>query len=113
MIDRYLLRQDWIMRRVGVIGGGRVGAVLAAAFARAGYPVVAVATESAANRARVRQFLPDVPFHPPHAVAAAAELVLLAVPDDALDGLVEGLASTIRTGQVVAHTSGAHGLAVL
>src|SRR5439155_16076872 len=48
-------------------------------------------------------------------VAASAELVLVAVPDDALAGLVAGLAGTgaIRDGQLVVHTSGAHGVAVL
>jgi predicted short-subunit dehydrogenase-like oxidoreductase (DUF2520 family) len=44
-----------------------------------------------------------------------ADLVLVAVPDDALPGLVEGLAATgaVRAGQLVAHTSGRYGIAVL
>jgi predicted short-subunit dehydrogenase-like oxidoreductase (DUF2520 family) len=48
-------------------------------------------------------------------VVGAAELVLLAVPDDALRPLVAGLAQTgaWRAGQLVAHTSGAHGIDVL
>jgi predicted short-subunit dehydrogenase-like oxidoreductase (DUF2520 family) len=51
----------------------------------------------------------------PDEVAARSELILLAVPDDELAGLVSGLASTgaWRSGQLVAHTSGAHGLSVL
>ena len=46
---------------------------------------------------------------------AAADLLLLAVPDDVLGAVVAGLAATgaLRPGQMVAHTSGAHGLAVL
>ena len=46
---------------------------------------------------------------------AAADFVLLAVPDDALRPLVAGLADTgaWREGQLVAHTSGAQGIAVL
>jgi predicted short-subunit dehydrogenase-like oxidoreductase (DUF2520 family) len=99
--------------RVGVVGGGRVGAVLAAAFARAGHPVTAVATGSVANRARVRGLLPGVAFRTAPEIAASADLLLLAVPDDALPGVVEGLAAVTRKGQIVAHTSGAHGLAVL
>jgi predicted short-subunit dehydrogenase-like oxidoreductase (DUF2520 family) len=41
--------------------------------------------------------------------------VLVAVPDDSLPGLVEGLAATgaVRAGQLVAHTSGRYGIAVL
>jgi predicted short-subunit dehydrogenase-like oxidoreductase (DUF2520 family) len=48
-------------------------------------------------------------------VVAAADLVLLTVPDDALGQLVDGLAEVgaWRAGQLVAHVSGAHGLAVL
>jgi predicted short-subunit dehydrogenase-like oxidoreductase (DUF2520 family) len=59
--------------------------------------------------------LPDTPLVDPTAVVAASELVLLTVPDDALPGLVEGLAGAdaIRPGQLVVHTSGAHGVAVL
>ena len=45
----------------------------------------------------------------------AAELLLLAVPDDALADLVAGLANAgvLRRGTIVAHTSGAHGVDVL
>ncbi|SIN24935.1 Rossmann-like and DUF2520 domain-containing protein [Micromonospora cremea] len=101
---------------VGVIGAGRVGAVLGAALAAAGHRVVAVAGGSGASRARLALLLPEVPRRPVAAVAhAAADLLLIAVPDDALAGVVADLADrgALRPGQVVAHTSGAHGLAVL
>ena len=41
--------------------------------------------------------------------------MLLTVPDDALRDLVAGLAATDawRPGQLLAHTSGAHGIGVL
>ena len=41
--------------------------------------------------------------------------MLLAVPDDVLPGLVRGLAAagSFRAGQIVVHTSGAHGVSVL
>ncbi|WP_330464889.1 Rossmann-like and DUF2520 domain-containing protein [Micromonospora zamorensis] len=101
---------------VGVIGAGRVGAVLGAALTAAGHRVVAVAGDSSASRARLALLLPEVPRRPAAAVAhAAADLLLIAVPDDALAGVVADLADrgALRPGQVVAHTSGAHGLAVL
>ncbi|WP_028192507.1 Rossmann-like and DUF2520 domain-containing protein [Salinispora pacifica] len=101
---------------VGVIGVGRVGAVLAAALAAAGHRVVAATGGSAASRARMALLLADVPRRPADSVArAATDLLLVAVPDDALAEVVAGLAETgaLRPGQVVAHTSGAHGLAVL
>jgi predicted short-subunit dehydrogenase-like oxidoreductase (DUF2520 family) len=48
-------------------------------------------------------------------VARRADLVLLAVPDDQLPDLVRGLATTgaFRSGQIVVHTSGTHGVEVL
>jgi predicted short-subunit dehydrogenase-like oxidoreductase (DUF2520 family) len=101
---------------VGVVGAGRVGAVLGAALNAAGHRVVAAAAVSAASRDRVARLLPEAAVRPADEVArAATDLLLLAVPDDALAGVVAGLAATgaLRPGQVVAHTSGAHGLAVL
>ena len=100
---------------VGVIGAGRVGSVLAAALGRAGHEVVAVSAVSDASVRRIARNLPGVPLLPPDQVIAAADLVLLTVPDDALPALVSGLASTgapVR-GRLLAHASGRHGLAVL
>ncbi|MFC0503871.1 Rossmann-like and DUF2520 domain-containing protein [Micromonospora costi] len=101
---------------VGVLGAGRVGAVLGAALAAAGHRVVAATGGSGASRARLALLLPSVPRRSATAVArAATDLLLIAVPDDALAGVVSALADAgaLRPGQLVAHTSGAHGLAVL
>src|SRR4051794_740783 len=101
---------------VGVIGAGRVGAVLGAALVAAGHHVVAAAAVSAASRDRAHRLLPEAAILPADEVARAADdLLLLAVPDDALGSVVAGLDATgaLRRGQIVAHTSGAHGLAVL
>jgi predicted short-subunit dehydrogenase-like oxidoreductase (DUF2520 family) len=100
---------------VGVIGAGRVGAVLGAALARAGHVVVAVSAVSAQSLRRAERLLAGVPVLAPDEVVAAADFVLLAVPDDALRPLVAGLAATgaWREGQLVGHTSGAHGIGVL
>lgn len=100
---------------VGVIGVGKVGGVLGAALARAGYPVVAASAVSEASRRRAGDLLPGVPLCPPDEVVRRAGLALFAVPDDALPGLIEGLAGidAFRPGQIVAHTSGRFGLAVL
>jgi predicted short-subunit dehydrogenase-like oxidoreductase (DUF2520 family) len=101
--------------RVGIIGAGRVGAVVGAALAAAGHEVVAASGLSAASAERAARLLPGVPLLPADQVVAAADLVVLAVPDDTLPGLVSGLAGTgaWRAGQLAFHTSGAHGLAVL
>jgi predicted short-subunit dehydrogenase-like oxidoreductase (DUF2520 family) len=84
---------------VGIVGNGRVGSIMAAALADAGYRVIGVTDRS----------------RPPAPDELAADLLLLAVPDDALAALVAGLAGAgaFHEGQIVAHTSGAHGVAVL
>jgi predicted short-subunit dehydrogenase-like oxidoreductase (DUF2520 family) len=100
---------------VGVVGAGRVGAVLAAALRTAGHDIVAVAGESPASRTRIETLLPGVHVDKPTAVAKACDLLLLTVPDDMLDNVVNMLVASgaIRSGQYVAHTSGRHGLSVL
>jgi predicted short-subunit dehydrogenase-like oxidoreductase (DUF2520 family) len=101
--------------RVGIVGAGRVGATLGAALIRAGHDVVAASAVSAESLRRAAQWLPGARVLPPDEVIAEAELAVLAVPDDALRGLVAGLATADawRPGQLVAHTSGAQGIGVL
>jgi predicted short-subunit dehydrogenase-like oxidoreductase (DUF2520 family) len=101
--------------RVGVIGTGRVGAVLGAALARAGHRVTALSAVSQRSLAAAGRMLPGVPVRRPPEVVDEADLVLLTVPDDALPGLVSGLASTgvPVAGRLLVHTSGRHGLGVL
>ncbi|MFP5019420.1 Rossmann-like and DUF2520 domain-containing protein [Pseudonocardia phyllosphaerae] len=100
---------------VGVVSAGRVGAVLGAALARAGHHVVAASGVSRASVRRAAELLPGVPLLPPDEVCRRADLVVLSVPDDVLPGLVRGLAAAgaFRPGQMVAHTAGALGVAVL
>ena len=100
---------------VGVIGTGRVGSVLGAALARAGHRVVAASAVSDRSRRRAAELLPGTPLLAPPEVARAAELLVLAVPDDVLPELVVGLteAGLFRTGQTVLHPSGRHGIGVL
>jgi predicted short-subunit dehydrogenase-like oxidoreductase (DUF2520 family) len=133
------MKQTMVRRplRVGVIGAGRVGAVLGAALAAAGHRIVAASGVSAASLARIERLLPGTPVLPADQVPREADLLVLAVPDDALGPLVRGLAASgaLRPGPVgaaqstprsrgpgdapgqhprfVVHTSGAHGLGVL
>ncbi|MBK6873103.1 MAG: DUF2520 domain-containing protein [Kineosporiaceae bacterium] len=100
---------------VGVVGAGRVGAVLGSALRAAGHAVVGASAVSAASRERVEVMLPGVPVLPVPDVIERAELVLLTVPDDALTELVAGLATAgiWQPGQLVVHTSGRFGWRVL
>jgi predicted short-subunit dehydrogenase-like oxidoreductase (DUF2520 family) len=101
--------------RVGVVGAGRVGAVLAAALRAAGHEIVAAAGESDASRGRIAELLPGVANLKPTDVARGCELLLLTVPDDMLGNVVAMLVGSgaIHDGQYVVHTSGRHGLSVL
>jgi predicted short-subunit dehydrogenase-like oxidoreductase (DUF2520 family) len=100
---------------VGVVSAGRVGSVLGAAISGAGHVVVGVSAVSRASLRRAANLLPDVPVLAPDDVVRRSDLVLLAVPDDVLPGLVSGLATTgaFRAGQIVVHTNGARGVDVL
>ncbi|WP_300640323.1 Rossmann-like and DUF2520 domain-containing protein [Nocardioides sp.] len=101
--------------RVGVVGAGRVGAVLAARLRAAGHHVVAAAGDSDATLERIATLLPGVPNAKPTAVARECDVLLLTVPDDMLANVVTTLAhaGALHAGQHVVHTSGRHGLAVL
>jgi predicted short-subunit dehydrogenase-like oxidoreductase (DUF2520 family) len=103
------------MTRIGVVGAGRVGAVLAAALRSAGHEISAVAGESQASRTRIETLLPGVRVDKPTAVSRSCDLLLLTVPDDMLANVVSMLSASgaVRAGQYVVHTSGKHGLAVL
>jgi predicted short-subunit dehydrogenase-like oxidoreductase (DUF2520 family) len=101
--------------KVGVISAGRVGTALGVALERADHVVVACSAISTESRSRAERWLPDTQVLPVHEVAGNSELLLLAVPDAELASLVSGLAATssVKPGTIVAHTSGANGVAVL
>lgn len=100
---------------IGVIGAGRVGAVLAAALREAGHEIVAATGRSAASRTRIETLLPGVEVTTARRAARSSDLLLLTVLDDDLPGLIDDLVASgsVRSGQVVVHTSGRHGAAVL
>ncbi|WP_336087549.1 Rossmann-like and DUF2520 domain-containing protein [Nocardia sp. SSK8] len=100
---------------VGIVSAGRVGSALGVALERAGHVVFGVAAISDASVHRAQTRLPESQVLPVEEIARRSELLLLAVPDAELAGLVRGLASAgvVRPGTIVAHTSGANGIAVL
>jgi predicted short-subunit dehydrogenase-like oxidoreductase (DUF2520 family) len=100
---------------VGVIGAGRAGTALGVALARAGHTVVAASAVSDASVRRAHVSFPGAVITDPGQVLRQADLVLLTVPDDALAGLVSGLAATGAPveGRMLAHASGRYGVGVL
>jgi predicted short-subunit dehydrogenase-like oxidoreductase (DUF2520 family) len=100
---------------IGVIGAGRVGAVLGAGLRAQGHALTGAYAVSDASRERAEDLLPGVPLLDVPAIVERSEMLLLAVPDDQLGPLVEGIASTGLSpgGQLVLHSSGRYGTEVL
>ena len=100
---------------VGIVGAGRAGTALGVALARAGHPVVAVSAVSDASLRRAHANFPGAVITDPGQVIGHADLALLTVPDDALPGLIAGLAATGAPleGRMLAHASGRYGVTVL
>ena len=67
---------------VGIVGAGRVGAVLGSALRAAGHAVVGASGISEESRERIATLLPGVPNLTVEEVVERAELVLLATPDE-------------------------------
>ncbi|TDP63044.1 Rossmann-like and DUF2520 domain-containing protein [Roseateles toxinivorans] len=99
------------MTTIAVIGLGRLGQTLALAWCERGEAVVAVASRTAATAEALAARLPACQAMTPEEAAAAAELVFLCVPDDAIAPLCAAL--PWRAGQAVVHCSGATELSAL
>lgn len=100
---------------IGVIGAGRVGAVLGAALRAEGHAITGAYAVSDESRARSAELLPGAPLLEVASIVERSELLLLAVPDDQLAPLCAGIAATglVPGGQLVVHTSGRYGTGVL
>lgn len=104
------------MRRVAVIGPGRVGGALALGLDHAGNRVVAVCGRpGSASLERFTELVPQARPRPLETVGRDADLVVVAVPDDALAGVLGAAAAAggVSPGSRWIHTSGGHGLDVL
>ena len=101
--------------RIAIVGCGRVGAVLGAAWHRAGHRITGVTARSDTSRLRAEALLPGTPVRDESDVSVDADLVLVAVPDRVLPEVVERLVAlgAIRAGQFVVHPAGRYGLEVL
>ena len=100
---------------VGIIGMGTAGPVIGSALRAAGHQVIAVAAQSAEAIERADILLPGVPVLPIEVLVERSELVVLAVPDAEISGLVSGLADlgAWRMGQLLVHLAGPYGTGIL
>ncbi len=92
--------------RLGIVGVGAVGTTLAWGLAACGYPVVALASRTPESASWLAEQFPGCrAVSSPAAAAELADLVLLAVPDDAIPSVAAAI--SWRPGQAVVHCSGA------
>lgn len=100
---------------IGVIGVGRAGGVIAAAWQRAGHHVKRVSARSDVALLRAEALLPKATIVSVDDVPLGVDLVLLAVPDDALGPLVQSLADRglVEQGQIWCHLAGRYGIEIL
>ena len=100
--------------RVGIVSAGRVGTALGEALASAGHRVVALTARSPHSLGRAATRLPSARILELPGVVAESQLLLIAVPDTELSDVVDQVAAASpRPGTIVAHTAGAHGVAIL
>jgi predicted short-subunit dehydrogenase-like oxidoreductase (DUF2520 family) len=96
----------------GIIGAGAVGTALGVALHRAGWKVRAVASRDPARRERFTKLVDGSrAFAEATALMDEVELIVVAVPDDAVAAVAGGL--RMYSGQAMVHTSGALDAAVL
>jgi len=95
---------------VAIIGAGAVGRVLALRLADCGYPILGVISRTRSHAEALAQSVgAPVASDDLGALPAAAQLVLICVPDDAVTDIAERLTGVRHPWRetVVAHTSGA------
>ena len=96
----------------GIVGAGAVGTALGVALSRGGWPIHAVASRDAGRRERFTGLVDGARgFVEPQALVEEVELIILAVPDDVIAPLAQGI--RMYGGQAMIHTSGALGVDVL
>ena len=101
---------------ISIIGPGKVGTAIGILAAKAGYRIVAVAGRTARSaRSAAERIGGGVRAVAPAEAASAGGLVLLTVPDEAIQVLCEELAGrgAFAEGAIVAHCCGALGSEVL
>ncbi|WP_247645206.1 Rossmann-like and DUF2520 domain-containing protein [Arcanobacterium buesumense] len=100
---------------VGIISAGKVGAALGAALRGAGHQIIGAYATSEASIDRLETLLPGVPALDVRTIVERSEVVLLAVPDDELAGIISGLAKSgsWHSGQLLIHVAGRFGTQIL
>ena len=99
---------------ISIIGAGRLGAALAIALRRSGYPIVGLVARHHRKAEKVARLLTqDAGETAPLAIASneskrlpSSDLILISTPDDEIAGVAQKLSRETH-GSIVFHTSGA------
>lgn len=100
--------------RFALAGPGKAGTVIAKALVGAGWEPIAVSGRSpeALSTHRAARAL-GAQVRPIDQLGVDADLVVVAVPDSAIDEVAAALSSSIKSGALVVHLSGARGIEAL
>lgn len=98
--------------KIAVVGAGRVGSALARLWHRAGFRIESIASRTPGHAEALAAALSARVARSPHE-SAEADLIVLAVPDDAIKDVVDEWRDLALDGRGVIHTSGAHDRMVL
>lgn len=100
---------------LAVIGAGKVGSALAILLQKKGYPVAGVASRTFSSAEKLAKALNCPAYERPWELTRRAGLILITVPDREIARTAKKIAAGggFGSGQVVAHTSGAHAAAEL
>jgi predicted short-subunit dehydrogenase-like oxidoreductase (DUF2520 family) len=99
--------------RLGFVGAGRIARCLAPGFARAGYPVTAIASRSPESARRLASQIEScAAYDDPQRIVESADILFLTVPDDSIGSTANTLAFPARAAPgkeawAVVHCSGA------
>jgi len=103
----------WAPLDVAIVGAGRVGCSIGLALLARGHRIVAASVANKESARRVLDTLGAVPIVSPDEATSSANVVVCAVPDDALEEVVGLLARGLQPDAVLIHTSGISGTDVL
>src|SRR5690606_3402261 len=92
---------------LGTIGAGKVGQTLARLWVQAGYTIGAVYNRTPAPAEHLARHVHATAVATAQEVVERADLILLTVPDDAIESVAKQLAASHLAGKGVIHTSGA------
>lgn len=98
--------------RIALVGAGRVGTAVTELLRRRGHIVAGVASRSAASARRSAELL-GAPEFDVESELPAADLVLLGVPQGAIEAVAAQVAPRLGARSVVAHFAGSIGIAPL